>query len=375
MTRDFNLLGELDGYESLQLTRKWHGIGDIEMRISRYKKHVDKLQRGIILFPHDQLHKGYVIRYKEIELDEHGKETENWVIRALPLKNWLAQRLAYPSKMEYDAESVMHVLMDINAINPADDKRKFDNIIKAENKERGKSIKLDTDYEPLHEVMEDVSKQSGLGWNIVIDRDNQQYKFVVNEGRHLTTNQSDLPPAIFSPEFETLGQMSYSESELEYRNAVVVEGPNKLDQDDIPDEEKEKYYSYVGDSEGFERYELFMTANVDTEEEDDNEERKPRPEADIIADMEEEGQVELEEHEQEVYVEGQALTKSRLVYQKDYDLGDMVTLQNKKWGVTMDARITEVKEIYEPGNIKIELTFDNSFPSLIDKIKKEIRRI
>lgn len=40
----------------------------------------------------------------------------------------------------------------------------------------------------------------------------------------------------------------------------------------------------------------------------------------------------------------QVLSKSRLIYQKDYDLGDTVTLQNKEWGVTLDARITEVKK-------------------------------
>lgn len=38
----------------------------------------------------------------------------------------------------------------------------------------------------------------------------------------------------------------------------------------------------------------------------------------------------------------------------------------------MDTRITEVKEIYEPGGNEIDLTFGNSQPTLIDVIKSKI---
>ena len=51
-------------------------------------------------------------------------------------------------------------------------------------------------------------------------------------------------------------------------------------------------------------------------------------------------------------MEGQILTKSPFIYERDWDIGDITTQQNKNWGITMDARITEVKEIYESGNPK-----------------------
>lgn len=374
MTRDFRLLDEVDRYSSLQITRKWHGIGEIDLVINRYIKGANKLQRGHIIFPHNHLDKGFIIRHKAIELDENGKATENWSIKALSLKSWIGQRLAYPNHYEGDSESVIHQLILDNVVDPADSKRKMPDIVLADNLQRGKNIKLSTHYENLSEVIEDLSLQSGLGWNIEIDFENNQFIFKVLEGRDSTVNQSDSPPAIFSTEFGTLGQMSYMESELDYKNFAIVEGPDLPDQQDVPDEEKEKYMTTVGDAEGFERYEMLVGANVDTEIEVEENEREQRPDEDIIADMVEAGEIELAENTQEVYVEGQALTKSRLIYQKDYDLGDMVTLQNKDWGITMDARITEVKEIYEPGNINIDLTFDNSFPTLIEKIKKEIKK-
>lgn len=189
--------------------------------------------------------------------------------------------------------------------------------------------------------------------------------FKILEGRNLSVNQSLLPPAIFSPEFNTLGQLSYTESELNYRNFAVVAGQG---------EGVERRIITVGESSGFERYELFVDAR-DVSEETEREEGVdpvPRPPHEIVEDLTNRGNQKLAEYEQEIYLEGQALTKSRLVYGVDYDLGDIVTLQNREWGVTLDARITEVKEIYEPGNTRVELTFGNNRPTLISKIKQEL---
>lgn len=52
------------------------------------------------------------------------------------------------------------------------------------------------------------------------------------------------------------------------------------------------------------------------------------------------------------------------VYGTDYDLGDTVTARSKRWGLTMDAQIVELKEIYEAGGNSIEVTFGTSIPSL-----------
>ena len=39
-------------------------------------------------------------------------------------------------------------------------------------------------------------------------------------------------------------------------------------------------------------------------------------------------------------------------------------------GIQIDARITEVKEIYQKGTEEIEATFGESLPTLVDKIRK-----
>ncbi|WP_283164612.1 MULTISPECIES: hypothetical protein [unclassified Lysinibacillus] len=76
------------------------------------------------------------------------------------------------------------------------------------------------------------------------------------------------------------------------------------------------------------------------------------------------GQQNLNELIQEEYLEGQILTNS-----------DVTTIQNNFWGITMDARITDIKEIHETGGFSIEATFENNRPTLIQKIKQELSQI
>lgn len=177
MTRQFQLLDEIDRYSSLQITRSWHGIGSIELRINRYLKGADKLLRGHIIFPHNHLNKAYQIKHKEIELDANGKATENWVIRALPLKSWLGQRITYPpvhtayDNKQADAETVMQHYVTDNVTNPVDLARRMEDIILDVNLMRGDNISWQSRYKNLAEEQAEISLLSGLGWNVDIDVD------------------------------------------------------------------------------------------------------------------------------------------------------------------------------------------------------------
>lgn len=370
MTRDFQLIAEVTKYASLQIPRSWSGNSTLELRINRYIKGANELLRGRIIFPHGRTDKAFVIRHKEIELDENGKATENWIIRAPSLKSWIAQRITYPpshtaqDNKQSDAETVMLHYVANNATTPVDVSRKIPDLVLAPNQHRGETVSWNSRYKNLAEELAEIGTLAGMGWNVEIDLEAKKYVFRVLEGLNRTSEQTVNPPATFSPEFGTLQQLQYVESDLDYQNVAIVAGQG---------EGVDRRIIEVGTQNGFDRYELFVDAR-DIEEETQPEEGNPvpRPPAEIEADLVNRGNQKLAEHEQEIYLEGQTLPKSRLIYGVDYDLGDMVTLQNKEWGVTLDARITEVKEIYEPGNIGLELTFDNRRPTPISKIKQEL---
>ncbi|MFJ8266813.1 siphovirus ReqiPepy6 Gp37-like family protein [Peribacillus asahii] len=379
---DFNLLDEITRYESLQITRSWHGIGTIELKINRYIRGANQLLKDRIIFPHNQLHKAYVILHREVDLDEKGKVTENWNIKALSLKSWLARRITLPpGNTAYDnkqgnAETVMKHYVNRNAVNPDNPTRIIPNLVIAPNQNRGDTVSWSSRFKNLDEELAKISLLSGLGWNISLDVENKKFVFDVSEGKSLVYTQAEHPPVIFSPEFNSLKDMSYTESSLNYKNMAYIAGQG---------EGIERRVVSMGTETGLDRYELFVDAR-DVEEMTDTEttdaegntitEQIPRPEADIIADLINRGDQKLNEHSAEVYLEGQILTKSPFKYEHDYDLGDITTLQNREWGITLDARITEIKEIYEVGKaMQIEATFGNDKPTLIKKIKQEFSQI
>lgn len=372
---NFNLIDEISQYESLQLTRKHHEIGDIELKINRYIRGANELIRDRIIFPNNQLHKAYQIKQREIELDENGKETENWLIKALPLKSWLSQRLILPpatksnDEIKAPAETVMKHYVDVSAVNPVDAKRKIPNLVMATDQKRGDKISRSARFDVLSDEITTISQLSGLGWNISVDLKNKQFVFDVVEGVNRVATQRDNPPVIFSPEFNSLKSMGYTESYLDYKNMAYVAGQG---------EGVDRRVITIGDTaSGLDRYELFVDArDVGETNTDDDGNETPRSQQEIETDLTDRGNEKLSEHSQEIYMEGQILTKSPFIYERDWDLGDITTQQNKNWGITIDARITEVKEIYEAGNPKrIEVVFDKDKPTFMNLIKRQFKNM
>ena len=61
---------------------------------------------------------------------------------------------------------------------------------------------------------------------------------------------------------------------------------------------------------------------------------------------------------------------SNLAYKDDFDLGDRVTCIEKRWGIKINSRITEISQTWEKGKTTLEATFGESTPTLLEAIKK-----
>ena len=369
LSLNMDILGEIDNYESMFFNRSWHGIGAIELRINRYKQYADQLLKNNLILIGADLNKVFIIKHREIELDESGKVTENWLIKGYSLKSIIASRATIPpAHTAYDNksgsyETVMKHYVNANFVNPVDGKRRIPQLMIAPDLQRGEHVSYSSRFKNLAEEMSTLSLASGLGWDVSIDIANKQWVFDIVEGRSLIAGQSLLPPVIFSPQFESLKSLQYVQSELNYKNVAIVAGQG---------EGVDRRVIEVGDYSGINRHEIFIDAR-DVAEVDDDE--QPLPEQQIIQALTDRGQQQLNELMQEEYLEGQILTNSPFKYQVDYDYGDIVTNQNLDWGITMDARITDIKEIYETSGFAIEATFGNSRPTLIQKIKQELSQI
>lgn len=368
-TQSIEFLAEISNYESLMLTRSWHGIGDLELRINRHKLYTDTLRKGHVIVVGNDARKAYVIQHREIALDETGKQSENWLIRAQELKVSIAWRQILPplnaaqDSRSGSAETVMKHYVNRTVINPDDPLRKVSEIALAPDQLRGTHVVWDSRLKTLADDLTEISQLTGVGWLMRLDTDTRKRVFDVALGRNLSVNQAENSPVIFSPQFDNIRNMQYVDSDLNFRNVAYVAGQG---------EGVDRRIIVVGNASGLDRREIYVDAR-DVAEETDEETPKPRPEADIIADLVRRGEQKLAELAQESFLGAQIMTDGTFKYEVDYDLGDIVTVQNTDWGVALDARITEVKEIYErDSGAQIEVTFGNSRPTLVTKIKREL---
>ncbi len=93
------------------------------------------------------------------------------------------------------------------------------------------------------------------------------------------------------------------------------------------------------------------------------------------ADLMQRGELKLSEHKRTNSFQSEILLSGPFQYQKDWNVGDIVTVQNKDWNITMDTRITEVEEIYEAGGLKLSVTFGESIPTLTQKLKSTLQEM
>jgi hypothetical protein len=111
-------VAEIEDYESLSFTRRWHKPGEFELRINRHKKFADELTRGrLIMVDADRTRVG-IIRHREVALDDQGKKSETWEIRGYSLASVTEQRITVPPDLDQDVvndqtEVVMKTIGDL----------------------------------------------------------------------------------------------------------------------------------------------------------------------------------------------------------------------------------------------------------------------
>lgn len=346
-TLDFQFLGEIDDYESLQFTRRAKKPGDFELHINLNKNNTDTLQEDNLIYLSPK--KVGVIRHREISREN----TDELVIRGYTLNGLLNRRITVPPNGQaYDTikatlETVMKHYVNRNAVNPTDSTRVIPNLVIADDLQRGPTVEWQSRYKQLDEELESLSTDE-IGWAVTLDLENKKFVFDILEGRNLSVNQNENPPVIFSIDFDNVRNQVFTDSATSYKNTAYVGGQG---------EGENRAIAEVGtNATGLQRIETFIDAR---DVEDDTQ-------------LPSRGLEKLKEYQKILSFESQILTYGPFVYEQDWDLGDTVTVQDNKLGLTMDTPITEVKEIYESSGFQLEATFGHSVPTLVDKIKQKL---
>ena len=353
-----SFVGLMDNFTSLQWIRRYAKYGDFELHCSLNPDNLALLARGNIVWKKDDPEAGY-IEFRQMDQDTEGKET--LVIKGKFLSGYLNRRIIWGQEiLQATAETAMRTLVTKHSISPTDTDRIIPSLILGGLNGYPQAVNYQTSYKNLLDEVENLCGLSELGYRVSFDVTNKKLVFEVYAGLDRSVNQSINPRCIFSKEFENILTQQFTDSLNNFRNLALVGGMG---------EGAARKLVTIGASTGLGRFEMFDDAKDLTNVVDEVTLTDPEYTATLV----DRGNSKLAETQEIQTFDSTINLNSNLVYRADFDLGDIVTCTSKKWGLTLDTRITEIKEIYEEAGPSINVTFGNNIPTLLSIIKQRIK--
>ena len=216
-----------------------------------------------------------------------------------------------------------------------------------------------TRFAELSGVLEDLGKSAGIGYVITPDLAEGKLVFDVAEGCDRSMEQSSNPRVLFEVRRRNVESMEYRNDDMNMRNLFYATLSGARYED-------EAYTATVtrdgGDlPSGIRRWERHMDISA----------THPTPGQELTE------LTRLARMQAGSYETAELFTASILnmpkKYREDYFLGDIVTVQNHEWGVSMHARLTEMSIEASDGGVKHTATFGEAPLNFIGRLRRQIK--
>jgi len=358
---DFNWLDVATQAESVLFTRELYGVGSFEIRIHPDKVGAFKLARrdNIIVINGDG-HKSGIIR--DFGITEN-RDASFFTIFGETGNGFTKQRTTVPPTASQDsgafgwdrirgnAETVLKHYISRHIVSPADAGRRIPNIIIAPNQNRGVTFPWQTRFQPLNEELTNIANFAEMGFEFFADIPGRRWVFDVVEGLNRAKSQSKLSPVVFRMEHSNIEGYNYKEDFANYRSTGYALGAGE--------DERRQIYTLGTNHKGRDRWEIALDCGS----------------PDNINELMYYGEQRLNEYQPAKTVEANALPKV-FVFERDYFLGDKVTVYISRLALEIDTRITSVKDIWErTTGRRSEIRFGDKLPNLfsIFNRREEVR--
>jgi hypothetical protein len=204
------------------------------------------------------------------------------------------------------------------------------------------SVTLTYETGTLYESIKNVCDVYDLGFRLIRNGDTSELYFEIYTGNDRTTLQSANSAVVFSPELDNLSGTAELTSSALYKNVAYVFGQNG----------SKIVYRLGADANtsGFDRRVLVVKADDIT----------LATGAPLQAALEQRGQEELAKNGIVIAFDGEVPQFGSYIYQKDYDLGDLVETRNSD-GLATNMRVDE--QIFTS-----DATGERSYPTLVSKL-------
>lgn len=320
-----------DSFSSLLWDIEYYQCGSFEVYIAANPQNITIFQTGRIVGRDDDNEHFGIIESVKIETDaENG---DYLTVTGRFLMCLLERRIIYPTcsftKQTCYSDIVRSVISQ-NAL--SSDNRRIPGL------SLGtvigtcweKTATLQVSYDNLMEWVYTVCEKIGGTANIRLEKSNgEDYKMVLelSEGIDRGIEQQENPHIIFSDAYSNLLSFSYAEDNSIQKNFAYILGKGES-------EERKRTVYFDGDEPSFlMRYEVYADAKDMADEQQENGESKPIPEDEYIELLKERGKekivLPLNASESQI-----AVQSMQFQYNADYFVGDYVTVEHQRFGLT-----------------------------------------
>ena len=211
------------------------------------------------------------------------------------------------------------------------------------------TVSFQATYKNLLTYQQKLARSAGLGFRFRPDFDRKKIFFEVYRGTDRSGTQGFANRVTFSESYNNLNNAVYRETDLLYRNVAYVGGEGQG---------ADRTIVQIGEGSGLDLREIFVDAKDIRKEE--------LTDVEYAAALRTRGEEKLTEAVVSDSFECDTGADVNFRYQSHYELGDLVMVKKKAWGIATCKRITEVREVYEYGGRRIEPTLGDGLPDKID---------
>lgn len=337
--------GVIDVYRSLIWTRKYFEAGTVEIHAAATPHNQRLLQEGNIVAMTGSVEAAFI---EGMAIDDYSNEI---TVNGRMLSSAISRR-GIKTVIVFKGGTYEEAMRQIVTKAAIDVLEPLPGLRLGMPQQIGKNVTFQVSYKDSYTYLTKLSKCSNLGFRICADFKNKVYYFEVYEGKNHSKSQNENKRVTFSEVYSNINKATYTSNSQNYKTHAIV----------------------FGDGEGTAR--TVMEATIDARA-TGWERREVMVDArDILRDgltteqyqqaLIQRGNEKLAEYGIVECLEAATLPFVNFSYKKDYDLGDIVTVEKKAWSIEMDKRITEIQEIYENGGFSIVPTFGSPLPETVD---------
>ena len=337
--RNLRFKGIIENHTSLIWRRKFYECGTFELHAPITSNNLELLKPGNIITKGDKKEAAVIRGMK----DEESTEVMELARTGYFLPIYFNDRLTGPT-INYSGtiENAMYKLANTPIPIPR--------LTLADKKGFEERTTFQATYKNTLTYLEKLARAGAMGYRIIPNFEEKILIFEVYKGKDRSMAQTENSRVIFSETYGNLNRTLHEYNDELYKTKVIVGGAG---------EGTERIYVTVGGGEGLDLRETFLDAKDINNEE--------MTEAEYLEALETRGREYLaNECGISESIEAETEIEINFTYQKDYDLGDIVTVQKKDWGINLNLRITGLEEVHENGAMYVVPTFGDPMPEKIN---------